>query len=166
MRMLLSGLHHIHVNNVVHRDLKPENCLLDSNDQLRIIDFGLSKMASHEEVGQLLLGTPYFMAPEVYTMEGRTEAYKQPLDCWSAGVLMYLLISGEYPFNKPDLSTKILNKFVTFDSARFDKISFQAKDLIRGLLKKDRDERLTAGQSLEHPFFSHLREKDQLALSK
>ena len=44
MRMILGGLHHMHSNNVVHRDLKPENCLLDKNGQVRIIDFGLSKM--------------------------------------------------------------------------------------------------------------------------
>jgi len=54
-----------------------------------------------------LLGTPYYMAPEVYEMHGRDEAYQQPLDCWSAGILMYYLISGEFPFEKPDLKDKI-----------------------------------------------------------
>jgi len=68
MLMIMTGLHHIHTNNVVHRDFKAENCLVDKNLQLRIIDFGLSKMVQHEEGGQLLLGTPYYMAPEVYEM--------------------------------------------------------------------------------------------------
>ena len=49
MFMILGGLHHIHMNNVVHRDLKPENCLIDSKFQLRIIDFGLSKLSSTKE---------------------------------------------------------------------------------------------------------------------
>ncbi len=107
MRMLMSGIHHIHSNNVVHRDLKAENCLIDKNKQLRIIDFGLSKMAHSNQDGQLLLGTPYYIAPEVHNLRGDNEAYKQPLDCWSAGILMYNLISGEYPFNTPDLNDKI-----------------------------------------------------------
>ena len=98
MLMIMTGLHHIHTNNVVHRDLKAENCLLDKNLQLRIIDFGLSKMVQHEEGGQFLLGTPYYMAPEVYEMQGRNEAYRQPLDCWSAGILMFYMISGDFPF--------------------------------------------------------------------
>ena len=55
----------------------------------------------------MLLGTPYFMAPEVHNLEGSSEAYKCPLDIWSAGVLMYHLISGEYPFETPDLRDKI-----------------------------------------------------------
>ena len=66
MLMVLNGLHHIHENNIVHRDLKAENCLIDSNNQLRIIDFGLSKRLTRYESSQLLVGTPKYMAPEVY----------------------------------------------------------------------------------------------------
>ena len=68
MRMLLEALHHIHTNGVVHRDLKPENCLVDRAGRLRIIDFGLSKMSNHQDEGQLLLGTPYYLAPEVHEL--------------------------------------------------------------------------------------------------
>lgn len=68
MRMLLEALHHIHTNGVVHRDLKPENCLIDKGGRLRIIDFGLSKMSHRQEEGQLLLGTPYYLAPEVHEL--------------------------------------------------------------------------------------------------
>ena len=75
MHMIMTGLHHIHVNKVVHRDLKPQNCMVDKQDQLRIIDFGLSKNVHHSEEGQLVLGTPIYIAPEVYDMEGRNEAY-------------------------------------------------------------------------------------------
>lgn len=64
-------------------------------------------MVQHAEEGQFLMGTPYFVAPEVHEMEGRNEAYRQPLDCWSAGVLMFHMISGKYPFDKPDLPDKI-----------------------------------------------------------
>ena len=107
MQCLLSALHHIHTNNIVHRDMKPENCLIDENWTLRIIDFGLSKDVKQHEEGNLLLGTPYFLAPEVHNLQGQNDAYQEPLDCWSAGVIMYILFCGEYPFEKPDLSDKI-----------------------------------------------------------
>ena len=107
MRMILSGLHHIHSNNVVHRDLKPENCLLEKNGQVRIIDFGLSKMVHRTDEGQFMMGTPYYLAPEVHELQGSNEAYRQPLDVWSAGVLMYHMICGSYPFDNPDLHDKI-----------------------------------------------------------
>ena len=68
MHMILGALHHIHQNGVIHRDLKPENCLIDRNLQLRIIDFGLSKMATQREYGRLMLGTPTYLAPEVYEL--------------------------------------------------------------------------------------------------
>ena len=68
MQCLLSALHHIHTNNIVHRDMKPENCLIDENWTLRIIDFGLSKDVKQHEEGNLLLGTPYFLAPEVHNL--------------------------------------------------------------------------------------------------
>ena len=68
MFMILGGLHHIHMNGVVHRDLKPENCLIDSEFRLRIIDFGLSKTASSREFGNMLLGTPHYLGPEVFQL--------------------------------------------------------------------------------------------------
>lgn len=68
MRMILGGLHHMHSNNVVHRDLKPENCLLDKNGEVRIIDFGLSKMVQRKDEGQFMMGTPYYVAPEVHEL--------------------------------------------------------------------------------------------------
>lgn len=89
MHMLMEGLHHIHTNKVIHRDLKPENCLIDKNLNLKIIDFGLSKVASKRENTRMFLGTPYYLAPEVYEKSGSNEAYKEPLDCWSAGIIMY-----------------------------------------------------------------------------
>ena len=76
MRMILGGLHHIHSNNVVHRDLKPENCLLVKNGMVRIIDFGLSKMVKRIDEGQFMMGTPYYLAPEVHELQGNNEAYR------------------------------------------------------------------------------------------
>jgi len=66
MYMIMEGLHHIHSNRVIHRDLKPENCLIDKNLHLKIIDFGLSKIATKREYTRMILGTPHYLAPEVY----------------------------------------------------------------------------------------------------
>lgn len=54
-----------------------------------------------------MLGTPIYIAPEVYDLEGRNEAYKQPLDCWSAGIVLYFMLSGEFPYKEPNLDVKI-----------------------------------------------------------
>ena len=153
MRMILSGLHHIHTQHVVHRDLKPENCLLDKDGVVRIIDFGLSKMVQRNDEGQFMMGTPYFLAPEIHELKGSNEAYKEPVDCWSAGVLMYHMISGEHPFNAPDLHDKICTQYIDFFGNRFSKTSAQAKDLIRKLLAKNPAERFTARDGLKHNFF-------------
>ena len=69
--------------------MKPENCLIDSDLQLKIIDFGLSKMVKKREFGSVIMGTTRYLAPEVFKTNGRNDAYKEPLDCWSAGIIMY-----------------------------------------------------------------------------
>ena len=93
--MILSGLNHIHNNNVVHRDLKPENCILDKDFNIRIIDFGMSKPVSKVEYGKLMIGTQAFMAPELFDMDFDNRAYKCPIDVWAAGIMMYQLLCGE-----------------------------------------------------------------------
>jgi serine/threonine protein kinase len=93
------------------------------------------------------------MAPEVYEMQGRNEAYRQPLDCWSAGILMYYLISGEFPFEKPDLNDKICSEYVSFNSKRWRHVTIHAMELIRSLLDKKPDTRGTARDSLDHSYF-------------
>ena len=70
------------------------------------------------------------------------------MDVWSAGILMYHMISGSYPFTAPDLHDKICTSYVTFDHARFSKTSAIAKDLIRKLLTKNPTERFTASDGL------------------
>ena len=158
MHMIMGGLHHIHTNGVVHRDLKPENCLIDNKFSLRIIDFGLSKLSSQKEFGRILLGTPHYLAPEVYIHEGRDEAYREPLDVWSAGVIMYYLLSGELPFDEPDLEVKIREADPEFYGSRWKNVSFSAKSLIRKMLDKSPLTRIKANKCLEHEFFESIRE--------
>lgn len=92
MYQILSALNHCHANGVIHRDIKPENIMLTKNDKVRLIDFGLSKVCNHNILHEVT-GTPYYMAPEMLKHN-----YNEKADMWSAGVLLYTLVSGYLPF--------------------------------------------------------------------
>jgi calcium-dependent protein kinase len=93
MYQLLSAVNHCHANGVIHRDIKPENIMLTKNNQVRLIDFGLSKISAKNKKQSEIAGTPYYMAPEV--LDGN---YNEKADIWSLGVLLYVLVSGYLPF--------------------------------------------------------------------
>lgn len=94
MKELFGALAHMHAQGIVHRDIKPENIMLDESESLKLIDFGLSKVQTGKSSMKTFAGTPYYMAPEV--MEG--SGYGSQCDCWSAGVLLYVFMSGYLPF--------------------------------------------------------------------
>jgi len=93
MKKLFSALAHMHAQGVVHRDIKPENIMLTSKDELKLIDFGLSKRTNKGAAMKTIAGTPYYMAPEVLDGE-----YHEKCDTWSLGVLLYVFMSGYLPF--------------------------------------------------------------------
>ena len=87
----------MHKHNIVHRDLKPENLLLDSkekNASLKVIDFGTSRKFGSNKKMTKLLGTPYYIAPEVLNSN-----YDEKCDVWSCGVILYILLCGYPPFS-------------------------------------------------------------------
>lgn len=85
----------MHKRNVVHRDLKPENILIDhESETLKIADFGTAVFYSSTKKLKDVVGTPYYMAPEVIT-----GSYDEKCDVWSCGVILYILLSGSPPFN-------------------------------------------------------------------
>jgi calcium-dependent protein kinase len=98
MRQAMYALAYLHTNNICHRDLKPENfLLLHKNDisVIKMIDFGLAqKLPSKESIMNMVTGSPYYVSPQV--LKGQ---YTMKCDIWSMGVLMYLMLSGAYPFN-------------------------------------------------------------------
>jgi len=94
MKKLVRAINHCHANGVVHRDIKPENIMIGADNEIKLIDFGLSKIdKSKNQHLTTIAGTPYYMAPEV--LEGD---YNNKCDIWSLGVLMYVLLSGYLPF--------------------------------------------------------------------
>ena len=106
-RQLVSGVAYCHSQGVAHRDLKPENLLLDSEGTLKISDFGLSALYDGEEGStrsQMLhttCGTPNYVAPEVLQNEGYVGRIA---DCWSIGVILYVLLAGFLPFDEATMS--------------------------------------------------------------
>ncbi|KAF9617222.1 hypothetical protein IFM89_035104 [Coptis chinensis] len=140
-----------HDNGVVHRDLKPENILLAtkaSSSPIKLADFGLATYIKPGQSLQGTVGSPFYIAPEVLA-----GGYNQAADVWSAGVILYILLSGMPPFwgkTKSRIFDSVRAANLQFPSDPWDHISVSAKDLITGMLCTDPAQRLTASKVLDH----------------
>lgn len=152
-KAILSAIKYCHDLDVVHRDLKPENLLmLDEHDDtnVKLIDFGFAAEASGLTL-EGLLGTPIYMAPEIY----RREKYGKPVDMWAFGVIVYVLLCGYAPFyheKKEALINFIITGKFAFHDEYWSNTSAEAKDFIRQLLEVDLDRRLTVDTAMIHPW--------------
>ncbi|KAG0476690.1 hypothetical protein HPP92_013062 [Vanilla planifolia] len=142
-----------HKHGVIHRDLKPENFLFlnESEDSpLKAIDFGLSVFFEPGEHFNEIVGSPYYMAPEVLKRN-----YGPEVDVWSAGVILYILLCGVPPFwaeTDEGIAQAIIRSVVDFKREPWPKVSEGAKDLVKRMLDPNPNTRLTAQQVLEHPW--------------
>lgn len=143
--------------NVVYRDLKPENVMLDQEGYVKIIDFGVSKkLGELESRTYTVVGTPHYMAPEVFQGKG----YGVEVDLWSLGIMLFEFVCGYLPFGtnlvEPrQVCSAVLRGKLKFPSAYKDEIG---RDLIKGLLTQPVLKRLGAGVNglqdvFKHPFF-------------
>ena len=147
-RQVMEGLKYLHGRGVAHRDLKLQNVLLDQQRVVKIIDFGFSTQVSPDLKMKLYCGTPNYMAPEILD---RKEYLGAPADIWAAGVLLFTLLSGEFPFkglNDRDLYKRI--QLGTFTVPPH--VSTAAKELVTALLMMDAEARPTAKEVLEFPW--------------
>ncbi|KAK2821039.1 hypothetical protein Q5P01_023998 [Channa striata] len=155
IKQVLHAVSYLHENSIVHRDLKPENLLYyspDENAKIMVSDFGLSKTLEHG-VMSTACGTPGYVAPEVLAQK----PYSKAVDCWSIGVVTYILLCGYPPFfeeNETRLFSKIMRADYAFHSPFWDDISESAKDFIRNLMEKNPKKRFTAEQALTHAWIS------------
>ncbi|KAG0169737.1 AGC protein kinase Gad8 [Apophysomyces sp. BC1015] len=152
---LLCALECLHEYNVIYRDLKPENILIDYNGHIALCDFGLCKLDMKEnDRTNTFCGTPEYLAPELLLGQGYTKA----VDWWTLGVLLYEMMTGLPPFY--DENTNEMYRKILQDELRFpDEMSSDAKDLLRGLLTRDPNERLgNNGPEYikNHPFFARI----------
>ena len=155
IQQVMSAIEYCHKQGIVHRDLKPENLLYlregpELNNPLKIIDFGLSQEININKILSSKVGTAYYVSPEI--LQGK---YSEKCDVWAAGVILYVLLSGEPPFNGPSdgvIYSKIRQFKFNFPEKRWSKISNDAKDLLSKMLVPEA-QRLSASQVLEHPWF-------------
>ena len=140
---------------VIHRDLKPENVLLTSSSDdsdIRILDFGLSKISTPNEKCTEPYGTLTYCAPEIIL----DEPYNKEVDMWSIGVMTYLMISGRLPFNGEDenkIAREIAFNEPDFNAECWKKVSKECISFIKQLLEKNAKKRMVIGDALKHPWF-------------
>ncbi|CAH8387243.1 unnamed protein product [Eruca vesicaria subsp. sativa] len=152
-KVILGVVQTCHSLGVMHRDLKPENFLFvdDQEDSpLKAIDFGLSMFVKPGENFSDVVGSPYYIAPEILNKDYGPEA-----DIWSAGVMIYVLLSGSAPFwgeTEEEIFNEVLEGELDLSSDPWPQVSESAKDLIRKMLERDPKKRLTAQQVLSHPW--------------
>ncbi|XP_050366582.1 calcium-dependent protein kinase 26 [Argentina anserina] len=152
-RIIVGVVEACHSLGVMHRDLKPENFLLVNKDDdfsLKAIDFGLSVFFKPGQVFTDVVGSPYYVAPEVLLKHYGPEA-----DVWTAGVILYILLSGVPPFwaeTQQGIFDAVLKGYIDFDSDPWPVISESAKDLIRKMLCSQPKDRLSAHEVLCHPW--------------
>ncbi|KAL6496170.1 Calcium-dependent protein kinase 13 [Orobanche gracilis] len=154
-----------HKHGVIHRDLKPENFLFANkkeNSPLKAIDFGLSIFFKPGERFSEIVGSPYYMAPEVLKRN-----YGPEIDIWSAGVILYILLCGVPPFwaeSEQGVAQSIIRGKIDFEREPWPSISESAKSLVRQMLEPDPKLRLTAKQVLEHSWLQNAKKAPNVPL--
>ena len=163
MFQILSAINYCHNMKIIHRDLKPENILIADRDKhnfptIKICDFGTSKMFEKGAIQYRVVGSSYYIAPEVLKKK-----YDEKCDLWSCGVILYILLSGRPPFggenDKQILESVALGKY-DLQMAPFNKVSKSCIDLIKKLLAMDQQKRISAQEALAHKWFKDNKSKE------
>ncbi|XP_023682470.1 protein kinase D4 [Paramormyrops kingsleyae] len=147
---ILEALRYLHFKHIAHCDLKPENVLLACADpfpQVKLCDFGFSRIIGEKSFRRSVVGTPAYLAPEVISSLG----YNRSLDMWAVGVVLYVSLSGTFPFNEyEDIGQQITNASFMFPRQPWANISLEAVSLITNLLQVSVKRRFTVGKALGH----------------
>ena len=166
---ICAAVFYIHSYGIAHRDLKPENILMtdDTDDaDIRIVDFGLSKIIGPEEKCTEPYGTLTYVAPEVLLEYPYTKA----VDLWSVGVMTYLMLTSRLPFDDPNSEYEIARKVVedcpSYSQKRWEGISNEAKNFVQRLLERNVNKRMTIKEALTHPWITKFCGKDMTEVRK
>uniref|UniRef100_A0A2P2MYD2 Protein kinase domain-containing protein n=1 Tax=Rhizophora mucronata TaxID=61149 RepID=A0A2P2MYD2_RHIMU len=152
---LMRAISHCHQHGVVHRDVKADNILFDGRNSVKLADFGSAAAVAVEgETMSSVVGTPYYVAPEVLAgME-----YGEKVDVWSAGVVLYIMLAGFPPFHGEtavEIFGAVLRGNLRFPPRAFHSVSSGLKELLRRMLCKDVSKRLSAEQVLRHQWVTN-----------
>ena len=158
---ILSGLWYLHDNKIIHRDLKLENILISEKENdlktneeyiwIKIIDFATSKIFAKNKKERALVGSYYYIAPEVLLHN-----YNEKCDLWSVGVCLYIALVGKPPFNgenNDEIIKKIKIGDYNMNEPKLLESSEEVKDLLSKLLEKNASKRISAKEALQHPWF-------------
>ncbi|KAL3523723.1 hypothetical protein ACH5RR_016557 [Cinchona calisaya] len=151
LKQLVSAMSFCHHMGIAHRDIKPDNILFDERGKLKLADFGSAEWFGVNNNMEGIVGTPYYVAPEV--LRGRE--YNEKVDVWSAGVILYIMLSGVPPFfgeTPTQTFEAVLRGNLRFPPKLFRSVSPEAKDLLRKMICKDVCRRFSADQVLRHPW--------------
>ena len=154
IHQLVMAVQFIHSIGIIHRDLKPENILMTDNNppEIRLLDFGLSKMIGPTEKCTDPYGTLSFVAPEVLL----GKPYTKEVDLWSIGIITFLLLCGYLPFDdrksEKEIARQTIKEPTPFEDNIWKKLSPEAKQFVDGLLQKDPNKRLKIDQAADHPW--------------
>uniref|UniRef100_A0A0N5CEI7 protein kinase C n=1 Tax=Strongyloides papillosus TaxID=174720 RepID=A0A0N5CEI7_STREA len=150
---ILLALRYLHLKNICHADMKPENVLVSditiAFPQTKLCDFGYARFIGDAQFRKTIVGTPAYLAPEVLQKKG----YNKKLDMWSLSVIIYVTLSGTFPFNDgEEINDQIQNAAFMFPTDPWKEISNEAIDLIQKLFKVEIDARLSIEETLAHPW--------------
>ena len=161
IKQLISAVNYLHQNNIVHGDIKPQNIHYKdakSDAIVKLIDFGTSRRVNQEHAMHGVFGTVYYLAPEV--IEG---TYSEKCDVWAVGVILYILLCGEPPFNgetDAEIVENIKGGEYTLSGPAWEGISQEAKDLLTRMLCPE-NERISAAEAFQHPWFGFCRQIEE-----
>lgn len=150
------ALKYMHEKNVLHRDIKTQNVFLANKDGsevqcAKIADFGIAKVLGTRGLAQTLVGTPYYLSPEIC----KGEPYSCPSDIWAVGVVLYELCALSMPFNAADVSI-LLNRIITAPLPRFPSTySRELGAISTELFNRDQNRRPTAASILQKPILQN-----------
>ena len=154
-QQLINGVDYLHKQGIIHRDLKPENILLDTYNNLKLSDFGLSTFDTHNHLLKTPCGTPTYAPPEML----RGDEYNgECSDIWSCGVILYAMLCGALPYVESKEEV-ILHKIIHKDFILPSFLSKQAIDLINKMLTNEPKERINIKGIIKHPWFNIVKPK-------
>lgn len=154
MRDCFQALQHCHSQNIIHRDIKPENIVFDKLGQVKFIDFGFAIIQDKKKSQMEVLGTPYYIAPEVLSRN-----YGKECDIWSLGVCIFQMLTGEMPFDGSSRK-EVFNKICRGEFDAPDHLSDEVVDLLVKMIKVDPTKRITAFDCLDHKWIKMHQDED------
>ena len=164
MYQIFSAVNYCHQMHIIHRDLKPENILIVGKEKeglplIKICDFGTSRIFEKGSFQKKIVGSSYYIAPEVLKKH-----YNEKCDIWSCGVIMYILLSARPPFEGEDdeeIMENVEAGNYDLESPPFNKLSKNSLDLLKKLLAMDPEQRITAEEALNHPWFKEFKSQEK-----